>query len=285
MLVLCLKVLAALHFAGLLGIIAMLQMDRFDHIRRNLAIALLVTFGSGTGLVVLLEQIQPFIWDDSGSFTRTGGGAPREGAKSEEGAGGGGKSKEGGAGGGAVTSTSLRPKGVLQDCDLCPEMVTIPAGTLAVSDVPAAERAQLVRDAERVRASEAATGNQAAAQQPIELITVPRFLISRFYISRDEYANFAKAAGTSMPGIRCTSSTGTVGSVTPVKFKISSEGWEPVQCVGQAELRAYTAWLSKVTGNTYRPPAAAENIHAGNTKVLPEPLSEAPGFRVVRDAD
>lgn len=63
MLILFLKALAILHVAGLVACVAMLNMDRFDDIKRNLAVGMLLLFASGAGLIFLLEEMQPFIWE------------------------------------------------------------------------------------------------------------------------------------------------------------------------------------------------------------------------------
>ena len=63
MLILFLKALAMLHVAGLVACVSMLNLDRFESIKRNLAIGMLVLFASGTGLIFLLEELQPFIWE------------------------------------------------------------------------------------------------------------------------------------------------------------------------------------------------------------------------------
>jgi formylglycine-generating enzyme required for sulfatase activity len=258
MLVLFLQVLAALHFVGLIGLIAMLQMDRFDPIRRNLAVALLVTFGSGTGLVVLLEQIQPFIWDNSAPVAKKGG-AKRQGGRDQDddGAGGGGRGGGGGGGNSSQSSgsgsgsegegkTSFRPKGVIQDCENCPEMVTIAGGKFAMGALPDEE------------------GAQPAEMPQLAEVTVPSFAIGRFEITRDQYLEFSKATATPLR-TSCGGADGARGGLSAAKPGFTVNGWHPMVCVSWSDALKYAGWLSAATGKTYRLPTAAEWEYAARS--------------------
>ena len=157
MLILFLKALAILHVAGLVACVAMLNMDRFDGIKRNLAVGMLVLFASGTGLIFLLEEMQPFIWEapaspkgkkkkggkKAASTRATVARAKRRRSKTlqrGDQAGNDGEGEEAGEAGDAVSSH--RPKDVLQDCPHCPEMVSLAGGTFKMGAMPDEEGAK-----------------------------------------------------------------------------------------------------------------------------------------------
>lgn len=246
MLVLFLQGLAALHFVGLVAIIAMMQMDRFDAIRRNLAIALLVTFGSGTGLVILLEQIQPFIWEDSGNFKlKRGKGGQQGGAEEEDGEGGGGGGGGGndggsrGQGGPGDGVPSHKPKGILQDCEKCPDMVAVRGGSYAMGARPGED------------------GAQPAELPQIAEVKIASFAIGRFEVTRDQYMDFVKATKHALHS-SCEQAAGAGRAISAAKPGFPVDGWHPMVCVSWTDALKYAGWLSNVTGKSYRLPTAAE---------------------------
>jgi formylglycine-generating enzyme len=249
MLVVFLQVLTALHFVGLIGIIAMMQMDRFVHIQRNLAIALLMTFGSGAGLVVLLEQIRPFIWDDQGHFARKGSGGGGERDEDDDGEGGSGGSRSGKGGHSKNGNKQAgRPeaggKGVVVDCEHCPEMVVIAGGKFALGAMP----------------DEA--GAKPSEKPQLPEVSVRSFALGRFEVSRQQYMNFSKATGHPLRA-SCSSATGKGADLTAQKPGFAVNSWQPMVCVSWTDAQKYAAWLGKVTGKTYRLPTAAEWEFAG----------------------
>ena len=252
MLVLFLKAFAVLHIAGLVGCVAMLNIDRFDGIKRGVAIGMLVLFASGAGLIYLIEEIQPFIWESTAPAKQKkkkgGGGAPQEG--------GGGRKKEAkddavqeggtdesmgeeeaGESGGAVSSR--RPKDVLQDCEHCPEMVSLAGGTYRMGAMPDEE------------------GAQPSELPQIEGVKIPSFAIGRFEVTREHYRAFVKATNHPLR-TSCTNEAGGLGGVSAAKPGFEVNGWHPMVCVTWSDAQTYVAWLSKITGKRYRLPTAAE---------------------------
>lgn len=251
MLIFFLQAIAALHFFGLLGIIAMLQMDKFDHLKRNLAIALLVTFGSGTGMIVLLEQINPFIWEvEDPKKKKKKGGRGGAGMQQDE-AEGGGKGDGDGNGGGEEKEAAAasdgeesggqpsKAKGTLQDCAKCPEMVTIAGGKFAMGARPDEH------------------GAQPGEMPLIADVKIPSFAIGRFEVTREQYLEFARVMKHPLSAT-CASASQTGSDLTAAKPGFAVNSWQPMVCVTWNDAVKYTAWLSKASGKTYRLPTASE---------------------------
>ena len=115
-----------------------------------------------------------------------------------------------------------RPGDVFRDCDGCPEMVVIPAGTFQMGCVSGRECQ--------------------SAEQPVHSVTMSRaYALSRHEVTFDEYDRFAAATGRSRP---------------------DDEGWEsgrrPVMRVSWDDAQEYASWLSSETGVRYRLPSEAE---------------------------
>ena len=191
MLILFLQALAVLHVAGLVACVAMLNIDRFDAIKRNLAVGMLVLFASGTGLIFLLEEMQPFIWEaapikdkkkrkggEGAVDTGSGGAGKKKAAKDDtasDQSGSDAGDEDAGESGDAVSSR--RPKDVLQDCPTCPEMVSLAGGTFLMGAMPDEE------------------GAKPGELPQIAGVKIPSFALGRFEVTREQYRAFAKATG------------------------------------------------------------------------------------------
>jgi formylglycine-generating enzyme required for sulfatase activity len=254
MLILFLKALAILHVAGLVACVAMLNMDRFDGIKRNLAVGMLVLFASGTGLIFLLEEMQPFIWEtaapakqkkkkgggDGAVDTGNSGAGKKKAAKDEPARDQGGDDEageEGGEAGEAVSSR--RPKDVLQDCPQCPEMVSLAGGTFKMGAMPDEE------------------GAKPGELPQVEGVKIPSFALGRFEVTREQYRAYAKATGQPMRTACSNEASGGAG-VSAAKPGFDVNGWHPMVCVTWSDATAYAAWLQKITGKSYRLATAAE---------------------------
>lgn len=134
-----------------------------------------------------------------------------------------------------------------RDCDDCPAMVVVPAGSFTMgSPAVEPERAGEREDQVRVRIA-----------QP--------FAVGAFAVTRGEFAVFAAATGHRPDGC-CYVWTGTTWE------ERSDRSWQtpgfvqddrhPVTCVSLADANAYVAWLSAATGKTYRLPSEAEREYA-----------------------
>jgi formylglycine-generating enzyme required for sulfatase activity len=132
-----------------------------------------------------------------------------------------------------------------RDCDECPEMVVVPAGSFVMGTPGAAP----------VRGAGAAEGD-------VLVVTLPRpFALGRREVTRAEYARFIADSGHEpQPGCR-------VWDAALLRFSEDARrGWQdvaaaddlPVTCVSFGDAQAYAQWLSAKTGSRYRLPSEAE---------------------------
>ena len=149
----------------------------------------------------------------------------------------------------AAAETPRAPGSVYRDCDDCPEMVVIPAGSFIMGTPPAT----------------LPPGNNDAEATAV-VIQVPRaFALGRHEVTRGEFAHFVARSGHE-PRTGCR-------SWDPSLLRFSEDarrGWQnpatpvaptdehPVTCVSHADARAYAEWLARETGEPYRLPSEAE---------------------------
>jgi formylglycine-generating enzyme required for sulfatase activity len=132
---------------------------------------------------------------------------------------------------------------VFDDCggaSWCPRMVALPAGSFTMGS-PEGE-------AER-----------APDEGPQRPVTVPRFAIGKFEITRGQWQAFVDATGRPDPqpdGNRwfCV----WRAPVTPYFPPFAQDANHPATCLSFADAQDYAAWLSQKTGKRYRLPTEAE---------------------------
>ena len=123
-----------------------------------------------------------------------------------------------------------------RDCDTCPEMVVVPAGSFLMGSVPETEH----NDNETPQ-------HQVTIKQPIA--------VSVYQVTRGEFTHFAQATDYSTSD-SCLIWSGTkwqeyVGrSWQNPGFKQTDR--DPVICVSWNDAQAYVRWLSDRTGERYR---------------------------------
>ncbi len=121
-----------------------------------------------------------------------------------------------------------------QDCEVCPVMVGIPAGSFERSD---------------------------AIDGPVFTVTMNApFAVSKFEVTSGEFKHFVEATGLTTAGCERFSTTGPKfeadGGWDNPGFSVRDE--KPVTCVSWEAANAYADWLSELTGETYRLPSEAE---------------------------
>jgi formylglycine-generating enzyme required for sulfatase activity len=141
------------------------------------------------------------------------------------------------------------PGSAFTDCDGCPEMVVVPAGSF-VMGTPGAAPARGV----------------GAAESQAFVVEIPRaFALGRFEVTRGEYARFIADSGHE-PQAGCR-----VWDPALARFNEDPRrGWQdvatpaspgddhPVSCVSFTDAQAYVQWLSAKTSSRYRLPSEAE---------------------------
>ncbi|QID17438.1 SUMF1/EgtB/PvdO family nonheme iron enzyme [Nitrogeniibacter mangrovi] len=136
------------------------------------------------------------------------------------------------------------------DCPDCPEMVAIPTGHLLMGSL----------DTEW-------TAPEDRYEGPRQAVTIARpFAVGRFEVTVGQFRQFVEATGRQM-GFECI---GIITPGAPAKVWDAIPGRDfrhpgfaqtdahPVVCVNWDDAVAYTQWLSKQTGATYRLPTEAE---------------------------
>jgi formylglycine-generating enzyme required for sulfatase activity len=131
-----------------------------------------------------------------------------------------------------------------KDCDVCPEMIELPAGAFMMGS-PKDER-----------------GREQTEGPPRHVAIAQRLALGRFEVTVEQFAAFVAETGGSV-GNECrrvdtkTARWGvTEGSFRQPGFDVT--GSHPVVCVSLHEAQAYAAWLARRTGKPYRLPSEAE---------------------------
>ncbi|HLG45075.1 MAG TPA: formylglycine-generating enzyme family protein [Reyranella sp.] len=150
----------------------------------------------------------------------------------------------------AIASIGSAHAQSFRDCPtICPEMVTAPPGSASLGPASGEEEREGIPEARR-------QGDQ-------RKITISRpFALGKYEVTRGEFAAFVAATGY-QAGISCWGwdTDGVLRDAPGRSWR--SAGFEqtdnhPVMCVNWDDAKAYAAWLSKLTGKTYRLPSEAE---------------------------
>ena len=127
---------------------------------------------------------------------------------------------------------------VFRDCQTCPEMVVVPAGSFLMGSPPTEE-------------------GHHDSQGPQHRVTIADpFAVGKYEVKRSEYAEFVQATG--LTDGKCNTSEGddTIHSWRDPDFAQGAD--HPVVCVSWDDARAYVNWLSRKTGKSYRLPSESE---------------------------
>ncbi|MBM3557083.1 MAG: hypothetical protein FJX47_16195, partial [Alphaproteobacteria bacterium] len=129
----------------------------------------------------------------------------------------------------AVGTYDVQPGQVFRDCTDCPEMVVIPAGSFVMGVAPGEEEREGVPDQLKGRSV------------PQHRVSVPSFLLGKYEVTFEQYDRCA--AENACP-------------------RAEDRGWgrgnRPVILVSWDDAKAYTTWLSRKTGKSYRLASEAE---------------------------
>jgi formylglycine-generating enzyme required for sulfatase activity len=189
-------------------------------------VAVLVIFGIG---IAVYELIQPRIRQKPTPLAMNGNSIPSLPAS-----GPGGSTRKTVA----ACPPTCRPHDVFKDCDVCPEMVVVPAGWFSMGSPPSEP------DRER---------DEGPVSYPVKIATP--FAVGKYEITRGEYARFAERSGRSGEG-GCWVWTGSKWNYDPAK-SWQNPGFvqrddHPAVCVSWHDAQAYVEWLRSETGQDYR---------------------------------
>ena len=130
----------------------------------------------------------------------------------------------------------LYPDGKLQDCDVCPEMVVVPAGSFMMGSPKSEER-------------------RGEDEGPVHRVTISDpFAVGRFEVTRAQYAVFAESTRHTSVGKCWIFDNGWKESDTH-SWRDPGFGQgedDPVVCVSWEDAQAYARWLTDETGEGYR---------------------------------
>ncbi len=150
----------------------------------------------------------------------------------------------------------LRAGDEYRDCDTCPKMLVLPAGDFTMG-------------------SQGSEAERHTDEGPVQSLSIERgFAVSRFEVTIGEFESFLKDTGYRGGG-GCWSwdrewQLNDAAHYRAPGYAQSDD--HPVSCVSLDDARAYTAWLSRKTGNKYRLLSEAEweyAARAGRTGAYP----------------
>jgi sulfatase modifying factor 1 len=150
---------------------------------------------------------------------------------------------------------------IIKDCQECPSLVAVPAGSFLMGSL----------EAETTR--EAVPDEMASRERPQHSVTIGKpFAIGRTEITRSEYAAFVAdtkyevqgPCRTIKPAAEQRLEAGWPGNLS-IRNDISwrdagfpQTDTHPAVCVSWDDIQVYVAWLTKKTGHVYRLPTEAE---------------------------
>ncbi len=153
----------------------------------------------------------------------------------------------------AAEERALRPKDTFKECDACPEMIVVPAGSFTMGSPESEER-------------------RSNDEGPQHVVTFERpFAVGRFEVSFDQWQQCVLGGGCN----RSRLNNGNSGW-------IQVQGNTPIILVSWDDAKDYAAWLSKKTGRSYRLLSEAEReyvMRAGTTTTFWWGNSIAPSQR------
>lgn len=141
----------------------------------------------------------------------------------------------------ATHEHALKPGNVFRECDDCPEMVVVPAGTFTMGAPETSKEGEGTAPAPTGGLLRVAT--QSVVGHPPHEVTIGRQIaVSKFEVTFDQWDSCFAAGGCKTPGSAQSWGRGT----------------RPVINVSWDDVQEYVAWLSKITGKHYRLLSEAE---------------------------
>jgi formylglycine-generating enzyme required for sulfatase activity len=143
----------------------------------------------------------------------------------------------------AEQERTLKPKDTFRECQNCPEMVVVPAGSFTMGSP----------EKEEGRKSDEGPQHDVTFARP--------FAVGKFHVTVDQYAAFVAEEKYNPGGARRMCFWDSPGFV--------QEGSHPVVCVTWEDANAYANWAAKKTGKSYRLLSEAEWEYAARGRTSP----------------
>ena len=134
--------------------------------------------------------------------------------------------------------TTPAPGARFRDCDGCPELVVVPAGTFRMGST----RGQ-------------------ADETPVHEARLDAFALGRYEVTRGEFQAFVTATGHESAGCSLVHGDGRLDWERRASWRrpgFEQENDHPAVCVSWTDAQAYARWLSEETGARYGLPSEAE---------------------------
>jgi formylglycine-generating enzyme required for sulfatase activity len=153
----------------------------------------------------------------------------------------------------AAEQCNLQPKDSFRECEDCPEMVVVPAGSFTMGS-PESEKGR--NDDERQS----------------EVTIEKAFAVGKLHVTVDQYAAFVRETGHKASSTCFTFEGGKFEPRASRSWRnpgFVQEGSHPVVCVSWDDAKAYVDWLAKKTGEPYRLLSEAEWEYAARGRTSP----------------
>ncbi len=143
-----------------------------------------------------------------------------------------------------VILSDAAPGERFKDCDVCPEMVVVPAGSFLMGSPPGEIRIFVNKEG------------------PVHQVTIGRdFAVGRYEVTKAEYAAFVSATGYPAESKCFTHEDGKPTWRAGRSWRdpgFPQSDRDPAVCISWDDANAYTEWLSGKTGKRYRLLSEAE---------------------------
>jgi formylglycine-generating enzyme required for sulfatase activity/uncharacterized caspase-like protein len=152
----------------------------------------------------------------------------------------------------AEQERALKPKDSFLECDNCPEMVVVPAGSFTMGS-PKGEKERFEQEG------------------PQHLVKISKpFAVGKLHVTVDQFAAFVRQTGYIDVTWKCTTFEGSKPREISWRSPgFAQEGSHPVVCMSWEAAKAYVDWLAKKTGRPYRLLSEAEWEYAARGKTSP----------------
>jgi formylglycine-generating enzyme required for sulfatase activity len=147
----------------------------------------------------------------------------------------------------AAQERGLKPKDSFRECENCPEVVVVPAGSFAMGSP----------ETEQGRSSD---------EGPQHVVTIGRpFAVGKLHVTVDQFVAFLAENGvTSKYAADCQHVAWRYGD-----FNFVKDGPHPAVCLSWEDAQAYVEWLAKKTHKPYRMLTEAEWEYAARGQTQP----------------
>jgi formylglycine-generating enzyme required for sulfatase activity len=154
----------------------------------------------------------------------------------------------------AAQERGLKPKEIFRECDSCPEMVVVPAGSFTMGS-PADEK------------------DREPSEGPQHVVTIGRsFAMGKLHVTVEQFTAFVRETGYEASSTCGIFEDGEWREGTGHTWRnpgFAQEGLHPVVCVTLDDANAYVDWLAKKTGKFYRLPSEGEWEYAARGRTSP----------------